>query len=343
MIGFGFFRTTLCLCLQLCVYSITFAQTIDAPLAQEDFKPSGKIYGDLFVNANLNVTDQYASFRLNRLHLAYKYQFTPNWYFNGMLESALEDYAPIAQGGDYNNITNLFEFCAGYSSTKWEAKFGLIATELNLQQERMWKHRYVDKVYADKYALAPTNDFGFLIKYKTTQKLSFDLAVTNGEGHKNLQADSSFRYAIGSTVKLNRFVTARAYADMVAHGKIIQSNLIFMLGLHYQHFNLGMEWNQQQNSQWNKGFHKSGYSSYLNVNINPKLQFFGRFDYVSSNRPEDFTYRWNELNDGILAISGVQYQVIQNIQLALNYRSWQAAEQSSASGSYVFLDLALVF
>ena len=319
----------------------TNSLTIDG--TKEEFKPSGKIYGDLFVNGNYNLDDQFGSFRLNRLHFAYKYQFTRNWYFNGMIESALEDYSPIAQGGDYNNITNLFEFCMGYSSDKLNAKFGLIGTELNQQQEKLWKHRYVDKVYADKYGLAPTNDFGFLVIYKISPKFKIDVAVTNGEGHKNLQADSSFRYAGGATWRINQHLIARAYADMVNYSGSIQSNFIGIVGYNNKFFNVGVEWNQQYNSLWNDGFHKNGYSAYLNGNLNPKLQVFTRYDYVSSNQPIDFAFRWNEQNDGSLIITGVQYEMIKQVQVAVNYRSWRSAQENSNPASYIFLDLALSF
>jgi hypothetical protein len=93
-----------------------FAFILSKTWAQSDSSDirNGKIYGDLFLNANYNVADELLSFRLNRLHFGYKYTFSKEFYFNGMIESALENYDPIPEGGDYDDITNLFEFCFGF-------------------------------------------------------------------------------------------------------------------------------------------------------------------------------------------------------------------------------------
>ena len=111
---------------------------------QEESKivEKGEFYGDLFLGANFNLKNNQMSYRFNRLHFAYKHNFSEKLYFNGMIESAKEDYA---LSGSYNGITNLFEFCLGYQSEKLDAKFGLIGTELNQMQEKLWRNRNIDK------------------------------------------------------------------------------------------------------------------------------------------------------------------------------------------------------
>lgn len=308
-----------------------------------EFEPNGTIYGDLFINFNHDLENDFSSFRLNRLHLGYKYEFTKNWYFNGLLESALEAYNPIPVGGDYNDITNLFEFCLGFQFNRLEGKVGLIGTELNQQQERLWKHRYVDKVYADKYALAPTNDFGLLTIYRISPKIKLDVAITNGEGHKNLQADSTLRIAGGATVKLNKYMLARVYSDMVNYHGTIQSNLIGILGFTNKLFSIGLEWNLQSNSAWQQDYRRNGYSAYLSADLNEKVQLFSRFDYVSSNQPAELSTPWNLDNDGSLIISGLQYKIIEQVLVAVNYRNWSPYNATTNKASLVFLDLALNF
>ena len=305
----------------------------------------GKIYGDVFLNANHNFDNSVTSFRLNRLHLGYLYNISENYYFNGMFESALEDYAPIpdSAGGEYNNITNLFEFCLGFNFNNLSGKFGLIGTELNQKQEQLWQHRYVDKVFADKYGYAPTNDFGFLIKYQPIDLVNFDLSVTNGEGHKSLQADSTFRYALGATVNLSQSLSFRIYSDLVNYSSKTQGNVIAILGYSNNKISCGAEWNAQYNSFGIDGFNRSGLSAYASSQISKTIQLFGRYDYVNSNKPNNADERWNIDNDGSLIIAGAQHQLHEKILLALNYRGWQPAASGSDLNSFLFLDLGVVF
>ena len=325
-------------CLLILLLGSTFA------FCQEsNEKPKGEVYGDVFLNANYNLTDNYASFRLNRLHVGYKRDLSENFYFNGMFESALEDYAPIAVGGDYNGITNLFEFCLGYKSKKLDGKFGLIGTEFNQQQEKLWKHRYVDKVFSDKYGLAPTNDFGFLLIYKPADLIHVDFALTNGEGHKNLQSDSAFRVATGITFTFFEHFKARVYTDFMNLDDTLQSNLIAILGYSNEVYSAGVEYNMQGNSNGLDGYSRSGMSVYATYNFLKKYQLFARYDNITSNKPDGFTDNWNIFNDGSLIIVGTQYGLLNDVVISLNYRNWSPADSNSDSQSFIFMDVAINF
>jgi hypothetical protein len=321
-----------------------FAFILSKTWAQSDSSDirNGKIYGDLFLNANYNVADELLSFRLNRLHFGYKYTFSKEFYFNGMIESALENYDPIPEGGDYDDITNLFEFCFGFKKGKFEGKFGLIGTELNQQQEKLWKHRYVDKVFVDKYGYAPTNDFGAIGIYRYNNMLTFDVAVTNGEGHKHLPADSALRFSGGITSYLFDKFILRAYSDIETKDTL-QTNFIAVFGYQSEILTAGMEYNMQTNSGGKNDFNRNGVSLYATGNINQKIQLFGRFDLSKSNKPEGYKGNWNSENDGSLIISGVQYQLIENAILSFNYRHWLPKNKDIDDMSLLFLDVAVQF
>lgn len=299
----------------------------------------GQFYGDVFLNANHNFDESQTSFRLNRLHFGYKNQFNNLLYFNGMIESAREDYNP---SNDYNAITNLFELCLGFQLEKVEGKFGLIGTEFNQQQEKLWKHRYVDKVFADKYGYAPTNDYGLLVIYKPAEVFKVDLAVTNGEGHKQYQMDSAFRYAGGATFNHNSGFVVRVYADMLFDNSLHQSNVIGIFGFQKEKVSFGVEANQQFNSGNISDFERSGFSGYCSYNITDKYQTFARYDMINSNTPEGFADNWNIVNDGQLIIAGVQYKPLEKLCIALDYRAW-VAELDDEMQSYLFFDLELAF
>ncbi|WP_430813765.1 hypothetical protein [Carboxylicivirga sp. RSCT41] len=296
--------------------------------------PKGAFYGDVFLNANHNFEAAYSSFRLNRLHFAYKYHYNQHLYFNGMVESARENYEPT---GDYNNITNLFEFCFGFSYEKIEGKAGLIGTKLNQQQEALWKHRYIDKIFADKYGFAPTNDFGVVLKYKPSEVISLDMAITNGEGHKNAQVDSVFRYAAGATFNAKSGLIARVYADFLNQGDATQTNFISILGYQSEAFTAGIEYNLQMNSANQSGIDLGGFSAYASYDFNERYQLFGRYDTISlkyseGEQPDD---------DGTLAIIGGQYKITSQITTSLNYRMQELIGETNKS--YLYLNLALEF
>lgn len=318
--------------------AILFFLLSNTVIAQEE-ESKGKFYGDVFLNTNYNLEKEQASFRLNRLHFGYKYEFTDKLYFNGMVESAREDYEP---NGDYNGITNLFEFCLGFKLPKIEGKIGLIGTEFNQQQEKLWKHRYVDKVFADKYGFAPTNDFGFLLIYKPADLINVDFAITNGEGHKTGQTDSVFRYSAGINLKPAKGFVARLYGDMVNYPEALQSNFIGILGYSSEIISVGAEWNQQFNSNSNDGYQRNGLSAYFSYNIFDNYQIFSRFDHISSSQPDDFTSNWNIDNDGKLIIAGIQFEPHKKIKFAIDYRTW-ITELDENLSSYLFLDIELAF
>lgn len=307
--------------------------------AQNNSLKKGVLYGDVFVNANYNYQKDQASFRLNRLHLGYKYKFNDNLYFNGMIESAREDYEP-EEG--YNNITNLFEFCLGFKLEKVEGKFGLIGTEFNQLQEKLWQHRYIDKVFVDKYGFAPTNDFGGIVILKPIDSFNFDFAVTNGEGHKSGQTDKLLRYALGATFKPSFGLMARLYADMLFYHVQQQTNMIVILGYQNKTFSAGVEYNQQYISENIDNNERMGMSFYASINFFQKFQIFGRMDFIQYDRPEDYLIDWDTPNDGYLLISGIQYQIHKNILFAIDYRAWTSNINKSVS-QYAFLDLAVSF
>jgi len=319
--------------------SITLLLPINS-FGQEESKivEKGEFYGDLFLGANFNLKNNQMSYRFNRLHFAYKHNFSEKLYFNGMIESAKEDYA---LSGSYNGITNLFEFCLGYQSEKLDAKFGLIGTELNQMQEKLWRNRNIDKVFADKYGFAPTNDLGFILKYKPYKFISLDFAMTNGEGHKSIQTDSAFRYSIGSSFTKNAFYL-RAYTDFIYTNDFQQTNFIGIAGYQTSRLSLAAEFNQQYNSGGVTNSEKYGLSAYFDVNITKKIQLFSRYDYIRSNKLSGQNENWNIANDGDLIIAGFEYNIRKGIDISPNYRIW-LPDDGTKENSFVFLNLKIEF
>lgn len=320
-------------------FILLFAFTLFSTASNES-NPKGVVYGDLFLNANHSFEKEKSSLRMNRLHLGYKYEFSDSLYFNGMIESAREDYDAT---GNYAGITDLFEFALGFSNKNLKGKIGLIGTELNQLQEKLWQHRYVDKVYADKYGFSPTNDFGAIVVYEFSEALSVDIALTNGEGHKEYETDSNFRLAMGLTLQSPDGLVFRLFGDVLddKNGST-QTNLIAILGYTSEIISFGLEWNQQLNASHIDGYDRGGPSVYLSYNLNKKYQIFGRYDLLESDLSSDAEAFVSNNGDGQLVIAGLQYRVNQNVVLSLNNRNW-ISDYDDNTVSYLFFDVALTF
>jgi len=274
---------------------------------------------------------------MNRLHFGYKYTYNEKFYFNGMIEAAREDYN--AQGG-YSGITNLFELCLGFKLDKIEGKAGLIGTELNQLQEKLWQNRYIDKVFADKYGFAPTNDFGALVFLEPTSNLKVDIAIVNGEGHKSPQMDSTFRLAVGGTYSISSNIVCRLYADVVPQ-EVNQFNAIAILGYSDSTLSIGAEWNSQTNRNMISNLNYGGISLYGSYAIAPQIKLLGRFDYVNVNY-EDNAIPIIAGADGQLLILGAEYKLHSNILFALSSRNW-IDDNTDETNSYIFFDVAIAF
>ena len=311
--------------------------TCNVPGQDDSLARKGTFYGDVFLNGNYNVNKKSFAFRLNRLHFGYTYIYSKNIYFNGMIESAREDYYPQ---GDYNRITNLFELCLGIKFSKLEGKFGLIGTELNQMQEKLYRQRNIDKVFADKYGFAPTNDFGGILIYKPTEFITTDIATLNGEGHKMGQADSSLRYAFGITLKPFRGVYFRVYNDLLPVNSVYQLNSILVTGFQNRVFSAGVEWNKQFNRSNTRGLNIAGISVYASFDINNTWRIFGRYDIVEYDSPPDYLQDKTTEPDSQLIIAGLQYKINEQVSISINGRN-QIVDQKT--NSCVFLNLTLAF
>jgi opacity protein-like surface antigen len=121
-----------------------------------------------------------------------------------------------------------------------------------------------------------------------------------------------------------------------------QSTLSTFAGYEYDRITAGAEYNRKRNSGFNKDYNQCGLSAYLSYDVTDKFQVFGRYDRLSSNQPPEYTKPWNLQDDGSAIIAGVQYQPINHVKLALNYRDWFPYAANMGNKSYIYLNLEVV-
>jgi len=75
------------------------------------------------------------------------------------------------------------------------------------------------------------------------------------------------------------------------------------------------------------------------LNINEKIELFSRYDQLSSNIPQEFNKPWNLADDGSALITGIQFQPIRQVRIALSYRDWVPSASNMDNTSFVYLNL----
>lgn len=320
----------------LVVLCITFIAMSQEPKAA--FTPNGKPFVKVFSNFHSKFSDgkSASAFELTRAYLGYEYFFSEK--FSGKLNF---DIGNPGVGGLQMTayIKNAY---LQYQEKNLTVNFGMISTTEFKIQEDLWANRYVEKVFQDLYGMAPSADLGVSVSYKFNDILSADVALTNGEGYKKLQADSVFKSTLGLTINPVKQLTIRGMVDFMG-SKNTQSTLAGFVSYSGEKFMLAAEYNYQKNVGMSDGRDLFGPSVYANVNASKKIKIFGRFDDLSSNTLSGQTQNWNASKDGQLFMAGLEYAPVKGIKIAPNYQGWNPAQSSKPYLSTLMVNVEMKF
>jgi opacity protein-like surface antigen len=164
--------------------------------------------------------------------------------------------------------------------------------------------------------------------------LSFDLAVTNGEGIRfNQESFGNVKYAAGVDIKPLRGWTNRLYYD--ASPSDNQANpatrqlLSFFTGYRLPHkFRIGAEYNYYWNYANLDNNDLYGISVYGSYEMTERIELFARYDDLKSNTLSGTADPWHHSKDGQAYITGVHYIPVKNIALSLSYQGWKPDDNS---------------
>ena len=101
---------------------------------------------------------------------------------------------------------------------------------------------------------------------------------------------------------------------------------------------MGAEYNYKLNDSYDKNYNRYGYSVYGSWFFLKNLEAFARYDWIVSNVLEEEDAPWNLPEDGSSVIAGIQYQIIRQVRLALNYRDWFPYAANMTKDTYVYLN-----
>lgn len=313
---------------------VVFCIAIPA-MSQEAFKPNGKPILRVFSNAHTTFGNGSSSsaFELTRVFLGYEHHFSEE--FSG---SVLFDIGNPGVG-KFQMIAFVKNAFLNYKHNNLSVDFGLIGTTEFKVQEGFWGNRYLEKSFQDLYGFASSADLGTSVTFKFNDKVSADVALTNGEGFRSLQADNIFKTAFGLTLNPVKSLILRGMVDFMNS----QNTYAGFLGYKAGKLSLAAEYNYQKNQGMVVGKDYFGPSFYGTFVLSKKVNFFARFDDLQSNTLSGKTEGWNAANDGQLFMAGLEYSPVTGIKLSPNYRGWSPAKSTQAFTSTLMLNCEIKF
>lgn len=311
--------------------------TVSSLSAQEGgFVSGGKPIMVIFSNFNTTLTNGEAisAFELRRVYLGYEHDFNEHLSGKAVLDVGNPGVGNLQMTAYVKNAY------LKYGTDRLAVNFGMIPTVQFKVQESAWGYRYVAKSLQNEFGFNSSADLGISATYNISELIGVDIIVTNGDGYKSIQADSTFRTGAGLTLKPLKNLTARVYYDY-SNNLNRQSSLAGFLGYADNKFSVGAEYSFQSQPTFVAESSWSGTSFYSKYNINDKFNLFGRFDMLTSNRLPGETDNWNLEGDGQYYIFGFEYSPVRGVRFAPNFKGWNPSDISKYFVYSFFLNLEI--
>lgn len=278
---------------------------------------NGKMIVNVFGNfhSGFGSLNDDRGFELDRSYIGYQCDMPGNLQMKAVL-----DIGQSKQVDDYHRIAYIKNAQITWTSGDWKLSGGLISTTQFNFQEKFWGYRYVMKSFQDEYKFGSSADLGISAAYQFSEHLAMDAIIVNGEGYKKVQVDDGLAYGLGLTMNLLDGLSIRLYGGMneaSEEGLENAYNLATFVGYKNKDFSIGAEYNSYMNSGYIPDANQSGFSLYTSLRLSDKVSIFGRTDCLSSK--DD----WNEENDGVLGLAGVDIKLNKYIQISPNFRMWK--------------------
>ena len=307
---------------------------------ENEIEPSGNAFATIFANFHQGISGaavDEAAFELVRGYIGYEYTFSKEFYAKINVDiGSPDDLSPYSKLRRYAYFKNAY---LRYSKNNLQVEFGLIGLKQFKLQEKVWERRYLMKTLADQYRLGSSADLGVNFHYKFSDLVDADFTIMNGEGYNNIQSDGIFKYGVGSTIKVPENFTSRIFYDFTIN-EIVQSTILFFTSYDYKNrWNIAGEIIYRKNNRWKENQNIYGTSIFAKYNINKKFQLFARYDKIASNILDNETNPWRLVGDGTALVSGIQFNPIKNIKMALNYHDWYPKAANIENRGFIYLDL----
>lgn len=330
-----------------------------------EFTPYGKPIIQVFATSTLQPFDdaqQNYNFNIGRAHLGYQYWFSEHWSAKIIIDrgkaTSVGQLTFTDIEGNTFNVQNTSKEGACYTmflkfaSLQWKVnnrltlEGGAILQNHYITQERFWGLRYLAQTFQDLYWHIPSSDLGFIAYYKLNNFISFDVALTNGEGPRNLQdAFGKVKLSGGIDIKPSKKIQTRIFYHHKQSGiDSTATEQMFSVFIGYKpsvKIRIGGEYDYMSNLDNADGLDNCGFSFFAAYHLTDKMELFARYDKLFNEIPEYLNAIVTE--EGNMIIGGISYTPVEGINISLNYQGWISDDNVSKNKNSILLSMEYKF
>ncbi len=311
---------------------------LKAQESKSDFKPGGKVFGQVFgdyfykvgstdVDSLLGGKGEYKkkalndnAFSLRRVYLGYSYQFTENIAAKVMFESSDGNQITGGKRGlnvkyyylEWKNFIPNGKLIIGGQSTPTWSRF----------TEKIWGYRCVEKTIMDFRGLGGSNDLGVSLSgsFDKNGLFGYELMVGNGTGQKVEFNTNKKIYASVHAKLLGEKLLMEVYFDNEKDANDNATSTIKgFVGYQSSAFTVGVE--PFQKSYYSGSTQTAAFGTTIFARgqiVKDKLNFMARYDMFNGDVQDvDLTNLDHAYNEGFI-LAGLDYTPAKNIHFIPN-------------------------
>ena len=309
----------------------------------QKLKPIVQIFG----TAKYDLENNTYGYSFGRAHLGFQYQFNDKWNAKIIIDRGRPTSVGEITVTDVNGNSLVVENTSKegsyytmflkFASLQWKVndkltlEGGAILQNHYITQERFWGLRYVAQTFQDLYWKTPSSDLGFIAYYRINNTLSFDAALTNGEGPRVKQdVFGKIKMAAGININPSEKIQTRIFyhnrQSKTGDEKNEQLFSVFAGIKPTTKFRIGGEFNYIQNLNNSNKLNSYGVSVYTVGKLTNKTELFARYDRLLYDVPNTMS---TSNNDGNTIITGISHSPVKGVNLSLNYQGWISDSESN--------------
>ncbi|MGZ2370347.1 hypothetical protein ACXR6G_11205 [Ancylomarina sp. YFZ004] len=324
----------------------------------KNLKPIVHVFG----TASYDVENSNYEYSFGRAHLGFQYQFNEKWSSKIIIDrgraTSVGEITVTDVNGNILTVQNTskegahYTMFLKYASLQWKVndnftlEGGAILQNHYITQERFWGLRYVAQTFQDLYWHIPSSDLGFIANYKLNKVLSFDMAITNGEGPRKVQdAFGKVKFAGGIDINPSGKVQTRFYYHN-RHSGLANSSTEQMVSVFAgfklsTKFRIGGEFNYMENLDNINELNSYGFSFYSACQLSNKTELFARYDRLYFEVSDDMAT--GNKKDGNTIMGGISHSPVKGVNISLNYQGWLTDNKSAENQNKIQLSMEYKF
>ena len=315
-----------------------------------DFKPNGKPLATIFTDFRYDMQNSKnnAAFEITRAYFGYLYKFSPNFSTKVLFDITSKQNSSGSYPSAFSTyVKNAF---GEYSNSGFKADFGMIGTNAFNLQESIWGKRYLQKSLQDYAGYSSSADLGVGLSYQFVPEFSADFQMLNGEGYQKVQADSTFKFALGLTCNPIQNLYLRVYGDYMdkhAGNGNTKAQTTFNAFVAYKDksFTLAGEYDLQNGHGNVEDHNLNGLSLYGSYKPADAVGIFARYDNITSKKSNG--KGWNEGNslgkDGNLIAFGLELLPVKGMAVSPNVQIYDPKMDSAKSLTSLMVNFSYSF